>query len=102
MIANAGDGVGVLKPGGTARAHFASTRLVIPDMISRRFRKTHRQAALRRQVAFYTLSQGHEPEEHFVDPASANHDAMLATLPPLSARQQRRHRDQLELWAVAV
>jgi hypothetical protein len=71
-------------------------------MISRRIRKTHRQAALRRQVAFYTLSQDHEPEEHFVDPAAANHDAMLAMLPPLSPRQQRKHRDQLELWAVAV
>jgi len=70
-------------------------------MISRRIRKTHRQAALRRQVAFYTLSLDHEPEEHFVDPASAHHDETLATLPPLSARQRLRHRDQLELWAVA-
>jgi hypothetical protein len=70
-------------------------------MISRRIRKTRQQAGLRRQVAFFTLSQDHEPEEHFIDPASAHHDEMLATLPPLSPRLQLKHRDQLEFWRVA-
>ena len=70
-------------------------------MLSRRIRKTHRQAAHRRAVAFFTLSHGDEPEERFVDPAAARHDEMLAMLPPLSARSERRFRDQLELWAVA-
>ena len=70
-------------------------------MLSRRIRKTHRHAAHRRVVAFFTLSQEHEPEEWFVDPASAHHDEMVAMLPPLSPRRQRRFRDQLELWAVA-
>lgn len=70
-------------------------------MLARRIRKTHRQAAHRRVVAFFTLSHEHEPEERFVDPASARHDEMVAMLPPLSLRTERRHRDQLELWTVA-
>lgn len=63
----------------------------------------HRQAAHRRVVAFFTLTHQHEsePEERFVDPASARHDEMVAMLPPLSPRKQARFRDQLELWAVA-
>lgn len=70
-------------------------------MISRRMRKVHRQAVLRRRVAFFTLSQEQEPEEYFVDPASARHDEVLATLPPLPPRRQAKYRDQLEFWRVA-
>jgi len=57
---------------------------------------------LPRSVTFFTLSHEHEPEEHFVDPAAARHDEVLATLPPLSPRRQARFRDQLELWRVAA
>ena len=70
-------------------------------MLSRRLRLVHRQAGLRRRVAFFALSHDHEPDEHFVDPAAAHHDEMLAMLPPLPPRRQARYRDQLELWQVA-
>ena len=71
-------------------------------MLSRHMRKMHRQTVLRRRVAFFTLSHEHEPDEHFVDPASARHDEVVATLPPLPARRQARFRDQLEFWQVAL
>lgn len=70
-------------------------------MLSRRMRTTHRQALLRRRVAFHTLSHEHEPDEYFVDPAAARHDEMVAMLPALPPRRQARYRDQLELWRVA-
>jgi hypothetical protein len=61
--------------------------------------KTLRQATLRRRSAFYVLLQGHEPEEEFVDPASARHDETLADLLRRPTRSARAHDpNQLDLW----